>query len=653
MKNNNNKRFSKKSKTYRRSIFLKNASNSFILNLKNKILLDSKKKSKTTFNIKSKISQFIQSFDLYEKSPIIFFDKNQKFKTEFGGFIFSIILLIFLFFFILLFRELNEKSTFYIVENNIILKNPPSFNFTMKPDLINIYNKPLFSFALRFKVNKKIVPIEEIKKFISFKIVLNQITFSKNDRKFIDSFNLISCEYTFLNVLKFIGKNYDELTNIYCLDKSDTINLQGSNIIYPFTYLSIEFRKCFNNKDIKCETNENLINEFLDYLLIEFLYTSSAFDETNIRDYPVSHHLLSSAISIRKKFYLKKDVFLQYNYFKSLNNFYDRISEAGENKRYIKVDEIKNSIADIKDRYLTIYIRSSKETHFTVRYYRDFLKFLSQIGGIGKFMIIIGGFLVSMINKKLLMIRIANKIMTIIIDNKKAKSKRNSNDLNSSKVITNYPNYMNLSKSKSKIEEEIFISAYESQKNSGFHINSFEIFINILKKTFFFFSKKKNTKQTNFNKNPIGGNLTIRRRNSILKKFSFNGKLTVETQNLYELILKQVISKLDFIKIINFSREKTSLINIFFGKIKFLICNTNKVPINFESLLKVNQEDKKKILNIYHPDLDKVELKFLKGIRYLRNKPITHPKIDVKLLNRFCIDQRYIREYFNENKFNI
>jgi len=615
---------------------------------KNTFVESNKQNSKIVEEKIYEISKIIQNLDIYNISPVVYFRKEIKFKTTLGGIV-SIIILFFIFFFtIILFIEFNSKKTFFVVNQNKLLSHPPSFNITLKYDQIRENEIPLFFFAFNFRLDSKNIVVEDIKKFISLKFQLINIPNSN----LTINYNLIPCQNLFIDTLEQLIIPDKEDKIFHCIDKSFLKNIRGDFLYTPYSYIKMEFLRCsadLANKD--CEKNQTLIDKFINNFSIEFFYTNTEIKYESNENYPFSSRLLNTEISLSRKLYFKKDIFLEYNDLISKDDIYNPISYGYQNKKYISVNDIRDHVDSFKNSYLSIYIKASKKKNFTYRSYYNVFNFVSLIGGVNKLLLILGAFLVIKVNNHLLLIQIANYIMTIISKNIIRDLKNENYQYYAKKGSADVPNEIITSNDKSTIEAEMFIDTYKYEKNSGLQISASFLIYNSLKKVFCNFSKKKNYLEKNsFTKNTTETiqNLTYKHSENILTKEEISKYEKMNTEYLDNLVFNKVIDKLDIIKILKFCKEKKYLSNIIFGKKMLLLDNIKKNIIDYNELIKINRRNiitKNKFDN-------KIEKKFLKGIRYMRNKPITDRKIDIQLIKMFKFKKRFMHEFFNKIKFD-
>lgn len=623
---------------------------------------------------KNKISNLIKFFDLYYLTPIFYFNRKKALKTRFGGFCSLILIICYLVFIIVLFCELNSKSDTHVVENSFKEINPPLIDFTLNYKKIDEKKKPLFYFAFKFSLDNKKLDYENIKKFIINEFYLTKFTIENGKSEILKILNLIHCSELFHDSYDDLEslKNLKVFQELYCIDTNDNIFVQGDYISENYVYFSAKFKKCQSSKNSEilqnCEKDESLIMSFLKRFSIELFYTDAYFVENIHESYPISYNLVSKIVKPTINFYQKFDLYLSLNTYTSKDNIYSILRNDFNNGNFISINNIERNQASPSNSYISFFFRSSNKKKIYNRSYRTFFNFFAQIGGIGKFLMIIGTFLVVPSNKYLMLMKLANNIMTIISPEFAADFRQETYEAYLAKGTLEYPNPVISANNKSKLESELFIDTFKYEKNSGFNISYNSIFCGIIKKyfkKFYFFllfekkNKSADNKKLNFDI-PKRNDEKVNNENCNNKEFEIEDDTKTHQIDQYEenmnkkllekLLIRKTLDKLDIIKILKFCIEKNSLLKIFNKNQKILFYLNKKVEIQFKNILSILNKNNKKFRNYYNRDFIRREIIFLKALRYARNKPIFDHNIDKRLIERFNFNRELIIEYFGARK---
>lgn len=569
-----------------------------------------KEKKKSSF---INFGNILRSIDIYPAKFQLFMNEQPHVKTYFGGLVSICLISCFLVFLIFLLYDLIRKDNQTFNTIDLSYTTPTNFTITQHENK-KTQEIPYFVFFLSLtdSDNKIIKYDEEIQKYLFFEIFDSKRVRGKEEIE--TPIKLKRCVDIITN-----WKNVESHDDVYCLDM-DYINLSGEFNSEVFQFISIKLKQCKEN----CETDKDKINEVVRSTKINIHYTETSLDSRKKDQIPLENFINKLTYTINSFVYFKNNFFLSYNQIVSYENqILTQIGVLMQKFTNIIDHELNSSV--FSGTYMSLYLRSSKKYVLVDRSYKRFIDLISQLGGLWKFFLIVGVLLVKSTNSMTKVYQIANNLFNILSNENQEKMEQLENLTVLKKNSNNDANSILFSNGKSEIEAHLYIDIYKYQKFSGVNFDIRSYFLDFFK-SFFKCCKRQKTSQND----------------DINKKISEN-----------------VIKKLDIVKIMKFIKEFKIFKTIFLNRKRLFLKNNLRKDLNYGF---INAKLKKKFLQ-QNLDKDpneirrlKNEKKFIMGLRYLKNKPILDPQLDIALLKRYKWDMKTFEEYmlrkfhFNEEK---
>jgi len=575
-----------------------------------------------------KIFELFKIFDIHQTSLNLTLNGKNKSKTFYGAILSMMIISIFFVLLIYLFNDLNTKKNQYYTSNKLRFLDPPNFNITSDFDMSSNDDISLFFFAFQFEEESgEEIPYNLFLEFLYLDIQL--ITVVKNDKSKNknDFYGLTPCESIFNDTMEYFELNINnnslnKFSNSYYCVNATIIELQGDFISLIFKYLAIKFRPCsYNpNKNITCNKDKKKFLKFIKKLKINFLISTDYIKTSKINDIPLEYFTKVYSFKINEILYQKVDNYLSYSFFSSSENLVlDFLGPLTD--YYITVPKIIKNYGEFSNSYLAIYLRSNYEYFYITRSYKTFFNLISQLGGIWKFLLILGVSIISKFNLKSMLNKMGNKLYAVISPSK-------TYDIQETETLDNYkkkgselnPHEFLITNNKTELEAELYIDIYKFERNKGLSVSMNEM---------------------------IGHNYFT---------CCLNDK-QIKIKSLEEKLEKEILIKLDFIKILKFMKEFKILKSIILNRRKILIELNTMQNIDFDNIVKFSKKIKK-ILEKVNKNLDDInsirrrlkrEKFFINGLRYYKSKPIIDKKIDIKIFNMFKWKFEKILRYMNKN----
>jgi len=394
--------------------------------------------------------KFFLNWDIFGYMPSFNINNNRNFKTFFGSLISSIVVMLIIACIWEFGREIIYKITPHVIE---YLEHNPKIAKS-----INLTND---NFILGFTINKNSPNQDDVPEIITidnslFNIKVNQIftdeiidfnntltkTLIKRKQIKMKPCNNFANETIAFN---FLGYN---LANSYCLDfdNNENYNLKIQNFNYK-NYISFEVEKCANWTDSSISIGENItckeqdiINSYVSSLKISFFIYNPV---VNPSDYfnPLTYDLVQINEFLNP--YLNKEIEL-------LLSQIEVQSEVGwlmENIETIKSFELQNqnkiinlmnsnlNINNRNDKLIKFILNLSNDIHIVKRLYIKVQTIAANLGGIIKFLLLLGELIVYYFSK----IEFKEFLVNIFFD--ETISKKNENIFSNQQNILNSTNH--------------------------------------------------------------------------------------------------------------------------------------------------------------------------------------------------------------------
>ncbi len=663
------------------------------------------------------LKNFIISFDIYYNPLSIFFKNKVKYKTYFGGILSIICICLIIFLSISELWDVASKKDQIFLENKLRYREIPEITLSLN----NKDKLKFFFFAFSFmKGSKEYVELKTIEKYLDFEIMLKNITKTDLTRKeeVLRSYKLEKCCYkeyfknvysklynkqkdeskpsnkediiidsnpnkksrrsssyyntnhnsdkkynnpdNYISNLDFISNNDENentkktnynnnfsnsgkskrnlenedklcedipftdeslkfINNLYCINDDELI-LKGNFLSPEFIYFSFKLKK-FNNES-KFPNYDEELEKFIRDLKIDVHYTKIFLNLELINQIPITHSITVNSNKISNILYQKVDLYLSKNHFSSFENIFFKFINVIRSY-YVSFNEKVLNYSHLSNTFYSFYLRSDEKYIKYARNYSPGIAFISQVGGMWKFISIIISFIVIRINLKIMAIQIANSIFNVVSPDRMISLNNENYDYYLKIGSGGQLNELIKSNNKSTLEARMSIDLYKYQRISGIEYSIKDEF---LKKFNCCFKRNKNNKH--------------------------NYEFT-------DLLIIKILKKLDIIKILKFSKNIQNCIKIFLMK-KHLLLKNQKMGniIDYRTIKDLTKFiNKKRYRLLSKIPIETLEPIFLKGIRYLKNKPIHNSIIDKKLVDRLFSDKDKINEkrkvfmqYYNKNR---
>lgn len=570
--------------------------------------------------------EIIKMFDFYTQTLNIRLNEKEKSKTVCGAVVSIIIILLFFLLVLYLLIDLTQKKNQFFTSNNLRYEDPPFFNITPDISQSSDNNEPFFFFSLAFYDNSNIdISLEELDKYFYIELQLQYLNTTSKVTKITNVYSMISCESKFYSSLEYFNmlKSFNNSTKTvkftrkyYCINET-LFEVGGDFVSIIYKYFSLKIKKCSNNPSPtkNCENNQNHINSFINKLNIDLVYSYYYIENLILNDIPLKYFTKTEKFKLSQNYYYKKDLYLSYSLIESAENlflkFYGILS-----RRFITSQKTLLNYASVSSTYYALYLRSSYDYLYIFRNYKTFFVFISQLGGIWKFLVIIGSVLISKSNLKLMLNRLGNYIFVIISPANLDIIKRKENlDYYKSQGNDNFPNEFITSNNKSDKEAEIYLDIFKYERNKGLEISMNEVVLHN------YFSSCLNKKNRN-------------------------------TMKLADQVEMEVVEKLDILKVLIFIKQFNYMKQMTFSKQSFLLGINRNNTLVYSNLKSLINKNKRFTMQISDDPIEMAkkrnekEKKFLKGIRYYKVKPVLDKKIDYKILNMYKWNKKIISNYF-------
>ncbi|CAD8168722.1 unnamed protein product [Paramecium pentaurelia] len=376
----------------------------------------------------NQLTQGISKFDIFGQTITLKMNKQNYYKTFFGGIVSIIVFLIMIMFFSSGIKSFFNKETlvatvltdFEEIPSQSIIDDA-TFLFAIQIDQENFLSRPFFDI--------EVLQVLETRQFNGSKIREEQqiqlvpCTLERFTTIFEQYNKNISQTYTDLNLDKFL-----------CFKKNATFILEGTHSSIQFSYLKISIKKC--NSTIICASQEERDAEIkLNGSFKIKLYTvnkilnpynpSENYLQTYIDD-SFYINFLPSIISKSANLFLKQ---FQVESDQSLTPFQqitqDQFYILDQSEVRERVDFYKEDNVEVA----TIFLRKSP---YKTQIYRSYLKIdnlLSNLGGIQQILFFFLGFILALYNRFQLLIELANKLYEFMLVEKQSK-RMHENNLN-------------------------------------------------------------------------------------------------------------------------------------------------------------------------------------------------------------------------------
>ncbi|CAD8075085.1 unnamed protein product [Paramecium primaurelia] len=376
----------------------------------------------------NQLTQGISKFDIFGQTITLKMNKQNYYKTFFGGIVSIIVFLIMIMFFSSGIKSFFNKETlvatvltdFEEIPSQSIIDDA-TFLFAIQIDQVNFLSRPFFDI--------EVLQVLETRQFNGSKIREEQqiqlvpCTLERFTTIFEKYNKNISQTYTDLNLDKFL-----------CFKKNATFILEGTHSSIQFSYLKISIKKC--NSTIICASQEERDAEIkLNGSFKIKLYTvnkilnpynpSENYLQTYIDD-SFYINFLPSIISKSANLFLKQ---FQVESDQSLTPFQqitkDQFYILDQSEVRERVDFYKEDNVEVA----TIFLRKSP---YKTQIYRSYLKIddlLSNLGGIQQILFFFLGFILALYNRFQLLIELANKLYEFMLVEKQSK-RMHENNLN-------------------------------------------------------------------------------------------------------------------------------------------------------------------------------------------------------------------------------
>ncbi|CAD8149916.1 unnamed protein product [Paramecium octaurelia] len=376
----------------------------------------------------NQLAQGISKLDIFGQTITLKMNKDNYYKTFFGGVVSILLFLIIIMFFSSSIKSFFNKETlvatvltnFEEIPSQSIIDDA-TILFAIQIDQENFLSRPFFDIEVLQVSETRQTNGSKIKEEQQIQLVpctLERFT------KIFDQYNQnISETYAELN-----------LDNFLCFKKNATFILEGTHSSLQFSYLKISIKKC-NSTQICANQDERDAEVKLNGSFKIKLYTvnkilnpynpSENYLQTYIDD-SFYFNFLPSIISKSANLFLKQ---YQVESDQSLTPFQSITSE----KFYIlDQSEIRERVEFYKEGNLEVASIFLRKSPYKTQIFRSYLKIdnlLSNLGGMQQILFFFLGLLLALYNRFQLLIELANKLYEFMLVEKQAK-KMHENNLN-------------------------------------------------------------------------------------------------------------------------------------------------------------------------------------------------------------------------------
>lgn len=418
----------------------------------------------------------------------------------------------------------------------------------------------------------------------------------------------------------FLVPDYD-FNYVSCINATQ-FTIGGDYFSEVFDYLSIKFKRCSSQSNpyeqrIACD-GDDLVEANLRAIgfsvgMSEFIVDPSKHN----LDPPLLYKMKTMTMFPSSKFRQNTDIFYTTNIISSFENLFARYFESTI-FYFIEVSKVNPTmeLMSVDDpTYIALVIRSdSFYTHY-FRVYKSFFKLISQIGGIWKILLMLGGILIYPLNRKFQKISLTNESFNLIDPSKDLSGEKFENYRKD--IVTSNPKLLLKVENVTGLEAQACIDYYKYERCKGLSYSLSDTIRNFL----FIPSELTKLKNSIFD----------------LAELKLNSKLAIS--NIFLFVqqveaIKQIIFR-DLRLFIEYSQETVvHFNNLELISIKYQIC---KYDQNATSLL----------LSIIKT------IKFIKGVRAIKNKSVLDTKIDINLIKRYNLSSFFLRRYFMSHTYAL
>lgn len=559
----------------------------------------------------------IQSLDIFAVGLSMKYKLDEKYKTWIGGLISILIVGLFIFITIVLLLNILNKHEQIIVPSPVTDKSPLKINFEVQNINTPSFQDPnsaIFIMSFYFFNRTSMLPLDLTVIRKSFYVEIQQIFRYLNNTKVVNqSFDLIRC-YDKYNKTNIANPDYD-ISYVWCVDAKN-FNLNGDFFSDEFRYLSIKFKKCSDDsntpeKKLGCD-GDDLVKENMKVIGLTIGLSEFRIDPTKHGDTPpVQYSIRKTTFYPSSKFRQNNDIFLTKNVVYGFENLFNKYS--GSTTFYLtSVSKIMPSIELISTSssitYFGFVLRSDNQYINNYRVYKSFFQLISQIGGIWKVLLIIGGLLVYPLNQKMQMVSLTNKIFNLI--NPERNLSKETYEYYKKELISSSPQLILKVENVTNLEAQVCIDHYREERCKGLPYSLTDSIANLLHIP----SEKRRIKNS-----------------------------------IFEIAESKLNTKLAISNIFMFVQQIEMIKQIIFKEMKMFVeySQASVVHLNKLSLLRLKYQ-------LYQYDehstplilsLNKV-IKFLNGMRAVKNKNVLNEKIDINLIKRFNLPSTFLKKYF-------
>ena len=242
---------------------------------------------------KDKVIPFIQKIDIFPKSPLLSFDNQKIFKTNIGGFMAIVMIVLILFIIGYLGRELFQRNSPFILSMIVPSQLRPNLTFLIRGSFLveDQYGNALPD-ATKF-ITLSAVKITLNKSFI------NNTYFTSIDRESLD---LINCDSSNFSLDSQNAFYYNNLEYSICINKSLEIGGYYDNDYN--SYIQVLVKKCSNSSDsnITCHDDHTISNFMVSDYFLTFYYEEINYNPKNY-SYPMTFFLKQDSFPLDIKFH--------------------------------------------------------------------------------------------------------------------------------------------------------------------------------------------------------------------------------------------------------------------------------------------------------------------------------------------------------------
>jgi hypothetical protein len=225
--------------------------------------------------------------------------------------------------------------------------------------------------------------------------------------------------------------NPSNLSLYYCLQQDQNLEIYGQMGTRKVNYLAILIKRCVNGTDVVCKSREMIDAQFTN-VFIQFISSDYYFDSTNYNE-PGQIYFKSTNIPITSNFYKRA-----YLYYHNVDYITDSglIYQRDEKRRYYQFDSYKEviffdkSAAFTPDTLAEVTITASVIKSQFFRYGYKLQQLAADVGGIIKSMLILAEFVIELINRNYLNVKIVNSLFFLKKIHKEDNDESGKNSLN-------------------------------------------------------------------------------------------------------------------------------------------------------------------------------------------------------------------------------